>query len=183
MTEPEIDLLSGVLRQAEAVMVAVEPDQLDDPTPCPDYDVARLLDHLVGWARSFAARLSGEASEDDPNDYRAGDDPAAEFHVAAQTIITGYRAGGDAAEQLPVGILVPEFLTHSWDLARATGQQLVADPAAAELGLATVRSMLKPEYRGGDGSFGPEVAVDADAPALDRLVGFMGRDPGWAPAA
>lgn len=183
MDDTQIDLLSDVLRRTEAAIVAVTPEQLHDPTPCSEFDVGRLVDHLVGWARSFADRLTGVEAEGDPDDYRAGDEPAAEFHEAARAIVAGYRAGGPASEQLPIGIVVSEFLTHGWDLSRATGQDLDVDPAAAELGLAAGRSMLKPEYRGPGQSFGAEVEVEASAPAIERLVGFVGRDPGWTPAA
>lgn len=181
MADRTIDLLAEVLHRTGSVVEGVAPGQLHDPTPCAEYDVGQLVDHVVGWARGFAARLAGEEPEGDPNDYRAGNEPARELRDAAGTIVAAYRAGGPAAEQLPIGILVPEFLTHGWDLARATGQQFDVDPAAAELGLATVRSMLKPEYRGPGMSFGPEVEVDASAPAIDRLVAFVGRDPGWRP--
>lgn len=44
-----------------------------------------------------------------------------------------------------------------------------------------LRQVVQPEYRGDGLPFGPEVAVAADAPALDRLLAFTGRDPGWEP--
>ncbi len=182
MDDAQIDLLSGVLRQTEDVIVGVDPSQRHDPTPCADYDVGRLVDHVVGWARSFAASLSGAEPEGDPDDYRAGGEPAAEFHAAAGAIIAAYRAGGATSEQLPSGIVVSEFLTHGWDLARATGQEMAVDASAAEFALASARSMLLPEYRGPGKSFGPEIPVEDSAPAIERLVGFVGRDPGWAPS-
>ena len=43
--------------------------------------------------------------------------------------------------------------------------------------------MLRPEFRGPDKAFGLEVPVSPDTPAYDRLAGWFGRDPGWAPAA
>ena len=183
MSEQQIDQLSGVLRETEALILAVRPEQEHDPTPCAEFDVHQLVDHVVGWAHSFAARVSGEESQDDPGSYRTGETPAGEFHEAARTIITGYRAGTPGSQQLPVGIVVADLLTHSWDLARATGRDPHPDPATAELALETVRGMLQPDYRGPGKSFGAEVEVDASAPAIDRLVGFVGRDPGWQPAA
>jgi hypothetical protein len=53
-------------------------------------------------------------------------------------------------------------------------------PALAEHALAWSRRMLRPEYRGS--AFGPEVLVKQDAPAYQRLAGWFGRDPRWAPA-
>jgi hypothetical protein len=82
MTSAEVDLLEAVLGETEATIAAVRLDQLHLPTPCTDYDVADLTNHLVGWARAFAARFSGASETEDPNAYRAGPSPAAEFHEA-----------------------------------------------------------------------------------------------------
>ena len=179
MNPSEIDLLESVLDEAEATIAAVRPGQEHLPTPCSELDAARLVDHLVGWANSFATRLTGGSVTGDPNDYRAGADPATEFHQAAQRIIGAYREGGEQSQKLPAGFLIMEFLVHGWDLATATGRSGRFTPAAAELALATGRQMLQPEYRGPGKSFGYEVEVSDDAGPVDRLVAFMGRDPGW----
>ena len=179
MSQPEIDLLQSVLDDTEAVIASVAPGQEHLPTPCTDFDVARVVDHLVGWASSFAARLNGGSVTGDPNDYRAGESPATEFQQAAQSILAAYREGGEESQKLPVGILIMEFLVHGWDLATATGSPVRFSPAAADLALATGRQMLAPEYRGPGKSFGEEVAVSDAAGPVDRLVAFLGRDPGW----
>jgi uncharacterized protein (TIGR03086 family) len=183
MGDHDIDLLAASLSEAEASVRAVRPEQRPDPTPCPDYDVGALVDHLVGWARSFADRLTGAEGGTDPGSYRAGDDPGAELHEAAASIVASYRSGAPGAAQLPLGMLVGEYAVHGWELSRAIGREPQVDPAAAELALTTLQGMLKPEYRGEGRAFGLEVAVDPSAPAIDRLVGFSGRDPGWRPAA
>jgi uncharacterized protein (TIGR03086 family) len=179
MSPPEIDLLESVLAETEATIASVRPGQEHLPTPCPDLDVARIVDHLVGWANSFATRLTGGSVAGDPNDYRVGGSPATEFHQASQTIIGAYKEGGEPSQKLPVGFLMMEFLVHGWDLAAATGGSVSFEPAAADLALATGRQMLKPEYRGPGKTFGDEVAVSDDAGPVDRLVAFLGRDPGW----
>lgn len=179
MGPSELDLLESVLDETEATIASVTPAQEHLPTPCPEMDVARLVDHLVGWASSFAARLTGGSVTGDPNDYRTGGNPATEFHQAAQTIVGAYREGGEQSQQLPVGLLIMEFLVHGWDLATATGRSVRFEPAAADLALATGRQMLQPEYRGPGKTFGYEVEVSEAAGPVDRLVAFMGRDPGW----
>ena len=55
--------------------------------------------------------------------------------------------------------------------------------AAVTAAHALFQGMVTDEYRGPDGMFGDEVKVDDDAPALDRLVAFSGRDPEWSPPA
>jgi uncharacterized protein (TIGR03086 family) len=179
MSPADIDLLESVLDETEATITAVTPGQEHLPTPCTEMDVARILDHLAGWAGSFAARLTGRSVTGDPNDYRVTGNPVTEFHQAAQTIVGAYREGGEQSQKLPVGFLLMEFLVHGWDLATATGQSVSFEPAAADLALATGRQMLKPEYRGPGKTFGFEVEVSDDAGPVDRLVAFLGRDPGW----
>jgi uncharacterized protein (TIGR03086 family) len=180
MSSSDVDHLAAVFVETQATIAAVRPDQLHSPTPCSDYDVADLVNHLVGWARSFAARFSGASETEDPNDYRSGTNPAEEFGEAAQAIVSAYRSAAEPTKQLPAGFMVMEFLTHGWDLAVATGQRTNYPDAAAELGLETARDMLKPEYRGS--AFLPEVEV-SDAEQVDRLAAFLGRNPGWRPTA
>jgi uncharacterized protein (TIGR03086 family) len=179
MSPSEIDLLESVLGETEATIASVTPGQEHLPTPCPELDVAGIVDHLVGWATSFATRLTGGSLKADPNDYRVAGNPATEFHHATQTILGAYRQGGEPAQKLPIGLVVMEFLAHGWDLATATGRSARFKPAAADLALATGRQMLAPAYRGPGKSFGYEVEVSDSAGPLDRLVAFLGRDPGW----
>jgi uncharacterized protein (TIGR03086 family) len=181
MSHSDVDLLETVLLETEATIAAVRSDQLHLSTPCADFDVTDLLNHMIGWARSFAARLTGASSTEDPNAYRVGENPAGEFHAAAQAIVVAYRSAAEPTGQLPAGFMVMEFLTHGWDLAAAIGRPPMYPAEAAELGLTTAMEMLKPEYRGS--SFLPEVEVDSTEQAVDRLVAFMGRNPAWLPAA
>jgi uncharacterized protein (TIGR03086 family) len=176
MSESDVNLLESVLLETEATIGAVRPDQLHLPTPCADFEVTELVNHVVGWARHFAARFSGGVSTEDPNGYQAGEHPAAEFHDAAQKIVGAYRSAAEPTAQLPAGFIVMEFLTHGWDLAVAIGRAPDYPASAAELGLKTATEMLKPEYRGS--AFLPEIEVASTNHPVDRLVAFLGRDPG-----
>jgi uncharacterized protein (TIGR03086 family) len=188
----QIDLLADVLGKTGAVVAGVAPGQGDSPTPCPDYDVATLTNHIVGWVQVFAAGAAGGRYEGDPLTYEAGADPGGEFRAAAELMVAGWREHGfdrkvilsspDGMDaRMAFNMTVMEYLTHGWDLAVATGQPLPYsdDEAAAALPLA--EATLPDQYRGEGMGFGERVAVPDDAPALDRFIGFMGRDPGWTP--
>ena len=181
MDASEIDQLESSLARTETIVAGVRADQAGLPTPCAEYDVARLVDHLVGWATSFAARVTGGTFEGDPNDFHAGADPTGEFHAGAQTIVAAYRAGRPEAEGLPVGLLLMEYVGHGWDLATATGQPVTFTAAEAEPALKMGQQMLKPEYRGPGQAFGLEAEAGEAAGSVDRLVAFLGRSPGWTP--
>ena len=85
--------------------------------------------------------------------------------------------GGEQPAELALNMTLMEFLTHGWDLAVATGQTVpyTEDEAAAVLERA--QRTLPAQYRGAGKPFGDVVAVDPGAPALEQLIGFMGRRP------
>ena len=176
----DVDLLESAVRVTGDVVGGVRRDQLSAPTPCPDYDVGELVDHLVGFATSFADRSNGVEPPADASTVTAGEDPAGAYRAQAGRLVDGYRSGAGGDRATPVGIALMEAVAHGWDLARATGQAAPYPDDAVEAALAFGRGVLEPKYRGGDRPFGVEVDVPGTAPVLDRFVGFMGRDPEWS---
>jgi uncharacterized protein (TIGR03086 family) len=95
-----------------------------------------------------------------------------------QALVLSNRHIGD----VPLDSAVSRFFTadvfmHTWDLARATGQDDRLDPVrCAELlaGMEPIEAMMRDS-----GQYGPRVEVPADADAQTRLLGFIGRDPQW----
>jgi uncharacterized protein (TIGR03086 family) len=183
----EIELLSGIVGKTGNVIAGVGPAQLDDPTPCPEMTVGGLVDHLVGWIRSFAAAANGRTYEGDPTAVDT-DDPVGDFRASADSLVAGWREHGFDREVSITGgpgmpadmvfnITVMEYLTHGWDLAVATGQPVPYTDDEAEEVLGRARRTLPPEFRGEGKSFGEIVPVPDDAPAIERLVGFLGRRP------
>jgi uncharacterized protein (TIGR03086 family) len=166
--------LSTVLDKTTTLITGVRPEQRALPTPCPDLDVAGLTDHLVGWLRMFAARAAGVDDQADPNQYRSGADPAAEFAAAGQQAVAAFETG--APDRL-LGMMLIEYIGHGWDLAVATGQPVPYTDAEAQAALDAARGMLQPGYRGPGKTFGYEVEVSDDAPTVAKLVAFIGRDP------
>ena len=84
--------------------------------------------------------------------------------------------------EMALSMILWEYQVHGWDLARATGQPWSPPAEAAEESLEFAPGMLTPDYQGDGKAFAPRVPVPASAPALDRLLGLSGRDPGWWPA-
>jgi uncharacterized protein (TIGR03086 family) len=157
------------------------------PAPVDGWTARDVVDHLVSWFRGFLA-AGGVELEPGPS---AADDPAAAWrhHVAGVQGLLDERGDEEFTHPYvgphPLAAAVDRFYTadvfmHSWDLARATGQEphLDEDEAGRMLeGMRPIEAMLRES-----GQYGPAVPVADDASAVDRLMGFVGRDPAWRPA-
>jgi uncharacterized protein (TIGR03086 family) len=192
-TDRTADLLSAVLADLAPIVSGITPEQLDNPTPCTELDVAQLRDHVVGWLDTFAAGFAdpgGQAPRAGLDGYQAPPDAAAEVQAAAATLDAAIRGGATARPlrlgesampgEMALSMILWEYQVHGWDLARATGQPWSPPAAAAEESLAFAPNMLTPDYQGEGKAFAPRIPVAADAPPFDRLLGLSGRDPGWS---
>jgi uncharacterized protein (TIGR03086 family) len=188
-----LTLLKRALEQTAAIIAAIPAEQSGLATPCPGWDVRALVRHLAGQdLRNFlVAARGGTADWQAPAD-EIGEDWAGEFRDRAAQLMAVWRTtdldgpvampGGDqAALRGRADQQIAELAMHGWDLVMATGQQADLDPALAEHALRWSRQMLRPEFRGPDRAFGPEVPVRPDAPAYQRLAGWFGRNPAWTP--
>lgn len=150
-------------------------------TPCEEWDARRLAAHVVDVTRSFLARLDGSEPPTLPPDadvVAAWDSARADVERALvespDQPVAGFGGEQPFAEVVG-GVLCTDTLLHTWDLARASGQDETLDLTAvskAQAFLAPHAGMLRRP-----GGFGPEVTVPADASAQDRLIAFAGRDP------
>ena len=192
--EPPLQLLERALAQADEVIASVAPEQSSLPTPCSGWDVQALVRHMVVQdLRNFTVAARGEtadwgaAPDDLPEDW------AGAFRRGARTLLRTWQeadldqpvpmpGGGEAPLRARLDHQVTELAVHTWDLARATGQDRELDPEVAERALGWSKRMLRPEVRGEGKAFGVEVPVDDDAPVYDRLAGWFGRDPAWLPS-
>lgn len=185
--------LRTVLGDLERVVGSIKPGQLNDPTPCPDFTVDDLRNHVLGWLTFFAAAVNdpkGETERPDPAKFQrpstASDAAGAVADAAANLVKAASSGAADGDIKLTQGampggaalqLILWEYLVHGWDLATATGQPWQPPADAAETSLTFAQGMLTPEWRGKD--FGDPVEVPADASALDKVLGFTGRDPSW----
>jgi uncharacterized protein (TIGR03086 family) len=161
----------------------------DAPAPVPGWRARDVVRHLVEWFPEFVQAGSGLVLERGPS---ADQDPVAAWQVHADAVQR--LLGGPAAAtpfrhpmvgELPLPVAVDRFYTsdvflHTWDLARATGQDEYLDrDTCAEMlaGMEPIEDLLR-----SSGQYGPRVPVPDDADVQTRLLGFIGRDPG-APVA
>ncbi len=161
------------------VVAGITPDQLDEPTPCEDYTVRGVLEHMITGATAFAAAYRGEAAtEPDVSD------PLGGFPIALGELVSAMTAPGalDQTVEAPFGALpgetfarfvVLDGLVHGWDMATATGQPYDPPPELVEAVEAFARQALDP-LRDGD-TFKDAVEPGADASPIRRLAAYTGR--------
>ena len=141
-------LLSRALDQAGDVLARVHPDQLHRSTPCRDWDVARLIAHLVAAPTRFLAAMRGEDPDWSAEPPPIGTEWAQVFRNEADDLIHAWHQQGDRADSRMVDWQTAEFAVHSWDLAQATGQSTRLDQEVAEQALAFMASGLTPDEQG-----------------------------------
>ncbi|WP_395570383.1 TIGR03086 family metal-binding protein [Streptomyces sp. BK79] len=185
---PVAALIEAAARQTVPVVRGIGDDALIVPTPCADYDVRALVDHLhhvVVQFQELAAKREADFSTT-PSTVRPDTDWRAEFARETGALVTAWAAPG--AEEGTSGQLglpartvahmaLLDLTVHAWDLAVATGQPYEADPEVVAELVDAVEAMAPQarEY----GVFGPEVPVPARATALERVLAMTGRDPRW----
>ena len=189
MTADPTDLFRRTAQSWADRVRALPPDvDWDAPTPCADWSVRELVNHVAGegfWAPPLLEGLTIEEVGDRYDGDLLGDDPVATaidavaVAVAAPTdrptvsLSYGEESTGEYLHQLAA-----DHLVHGWDLAVATGGDAALDAdLVAEVGAwFAEREDL---YRSA-GIIGPR--AESDGTPLGDLLASSGRDPGWARA-
>jgi uncharacterized protein (TIGR03086 family) len=181
---------------AGEVIAQVPRERLGDPTPCSPWTVRDLLKHMVSANLRFAAAVRGDDPDAAcaPDEADLGDDPAASFRGSAKVVTEAFGVPDLAdrrlvLEELPgpmpaavaVGFHVTDVFVHGWDVAVATGVPFTPpeDLTAAVLDRA---SRIPDAGRAPGGPFGLVVEAGSGDTELARLLGLVGRDPGWTSA-
>ena len=160
----QLDTIAPILGD---LVKGVRPDQLDDVTPCAQFQVRDLLGHFIGNLDALAGGFRGEPLPDQliPRPEILGYDPGEAYDRVMADFAAAIRAPGamelvltvpfgDVPAPGLVGFVAFDLMMHSWDLATATGQKYTPpDELVAE------------------------VDPPADANPLERLVAFSGRQP------
>ncbi|MEV4615911.1 TIGR03086 family metal-binding protein [Kitasatospora sp. NPDC049258] len=192
-----LELHRLAMRHSVAAVSLVEADQWTLPTPCAEWDLRRLVEHMTAENHGFAAAADGERTDRSAWDHRpAGGGPVADYRASAERVVTAFGAAGVLEREfwLPridpavpfagrraVSFHLLDYLVHTWDVARALGRPVAFE---AEL-LAEVADIADREVpdtprrlRPGAG-FRPRLPPPADATPLDRLLTDLGRSPSW----
>lgn len=167
------------------LIAEVGPGQWSAPTPCTEWSVRDVVNHLVGMDLVFAALIEGDPMPERRAD-RLGDDPARAYRASNASLQAAFARPGvlERSYAGPLGratgterlqIRLYDLLVHGWDLAQATGIPARLPEDLAEQALAFVQLQLAPQSR--PGRFAGPQPVEESAPAIDRLAAFLGLGP------
>ncbi|MFI2365121.1 TIGR03086 family metal-binding protein [Promicromonospora sp. NPDC019610] len=170
---------------------AVPDGRWDDPTPCTEWTVRDLVNHLVSehlWATHILANETLEQVGSRYDGDLVGTEPVAAWEGAARgsrprwavadARATVHLSMGDAplstyAEQMFVDLTV-----HEWDLACGSGQDRSLDPDAVAFCLVWAQENV--EQFAGLGIVAPPIPCTSDDPMV-RMLALLGRDAAWSP--
>jgi uncharacterized protein (TIGR03086 family) len=189
--EPAAERMAGLISD-------VPDEMLDARTPCPDYTLGDLVDHVASLTLAFTAAATkstgGVGSQPASGDAsRLGEDWRTRIPRDLTTLAQAWREPAAWSGMTRAGpfdlpgevaglVALDELVIHGWDVARATGQAYDCDPRSLDLVHGFVVQMAGPEQEATrEGRFGPVVPVPDDASLLDRVIGLTGRDPDWSP--
>ena len=189
-----LELYRQAIIRAKEVVAQIKQEQLDSPTPCAEWNVRTVINHLIGGIELTTAGLLGNALKFEPGTaessytaeanadklsmaYQSESDAvlAAVAQPGALERVVPTRFGEMPMAQFLMGIALDQ-LVHTWDLARATGQDVTLDPGLVNMAYPILQSGFAEMGRQG-GLIGPEVPVPDGASLQDRMIGYMGRQP------
>jgi uncharacterized protein (TIGR03086 family) len=185
--------LKAACASTDRIVEQVTPDQHELPTPCSEWNVRELSNHLVGTLVLGEALLTDTNPSVEvapgalPGSDLVGDAPLEAYRAGVESLLAA--ATGDAVTRVHTtplgdmpgpalaGFTAMDVFVHGWDLAKATGQRPSWDDELAEQILGFARQTVSDEAGTRAPRIGPQVPYAADAPATQRLVAFLGRNP------
>ncbi|KAA0023436.1 TIGR03086 family metal-binding protein [Antrihabitans cavernicola] len=183
--------LRPACRQMSDLIAGIDDEKLELPTPCAEYSVRDLIEHVDQGAVGFAIMARKADGEEPDIEWGAGWHDRVVGHVqdlgeawtdsSAWEGSTAAGPGLDLPNDVWGKIALTEMVVHGWDLAVATGQQFDLPEPMLQACHDHVASLLTepplPEL------WSNPIEVGADASSIDRIVAVTGRDPGWASGA
>ena len=196
-TPDPVAIFEKAASRVQAIMSGIRQEQGANPTPCTEWDVRQVMNHVIGGAEVLAGSLEGDMPEGvggvSPNSSYSGEKDVSKLAQAyaneSTRILGAVQRPGAMEAATPGGMMtVPQFLVamatdhiiHGWDLARATGQDDALDADVVEAAYAMMTSpegSMFVDMGRQMGFVGPTVTVSDDARLQDKLVAHMGRQP------
>lgn len=177
----ELDSAEASLRVLQSVLHPIANDDWSRPTPCREFDLAGLTDHLMRSITLIGQAAGGQLPERD-----ATDSVERQVIAAARPALDAWHRRGldgtvkfgdnEAPARMLAGILSLEFLVHAWDYATAMERSLDVPDSLSDYVMGVAQSVITPEGRKRAG-FDDPVDIAADARSLDKLVAYTGRNP------
>ena len=170
----------AVLQQ---VLHTIAADDMFRQTPCSEYDISQLTEHLLNSITTLGGMVEADCSAREPADAVEGQIISA----ARPTLDAWHRHGlkgnvslgeSEIPAKVAASVLSVEFLVHAWDYAAALGREVNAPDSLVEYVLGLAQRLIQPDQRA-RGGFAEPVEVPADASPMDRLIAFTGRSPAW----
>jgi uncharacterized protein (TIGR03086 family) len=181
---PLADVHRDALAATGHIVNNISASQLGDATPCDDYDVAGLLQHLISGNYWVVPLVEGKTIDDvgdaidskryGPSDYDASASAAdvafSEPGAMQKPVAVSY---GPVPAEIYAGHRFLDVLIHGWDLAKATDQDTRLDPELVDACWEVITPQI--DLLKGSGMFGSEIAVPDDADPQTRLLATLGR--------
>ena len=165
----------------EQVLHGIAKEDEAKQTPCREFNVAQLTDHLMNSITVLGGAAGAEIPERD-----SSESVERQVAQAARPALDAWRKrgldgmvpfqSGEAPAKMMAGILSLEFLVHAWDYAKSTGREVTAPDELSDYVLNLAKTIITPAGRSSAG-FDDPIDVAVDAGALDRLIAYTGRRP------
>lgn len=192
------DLHRRAVRQSVDIVAAVRDEQWDAATPCAQWTLRQLLEHMVAQHNGFAAAAGGETKDDSVWKVRPLDgDPRVAHAESAERVIAAFaqpgvlerdlwlpeiRRTGGIPGRLAISFHFVDYVVHGWDVGAAIGVPPDFDDDIVEAALEVTRRFVPadgPSREGPSAAFGPALPVPADVSGRDQLLLMLGRSPAW----
>ena len=184
-----VDLYRRAMAGFGDLVHGVGGDQWSKPTPCSDWSVRDLTNHVLGENRWLPPMMAGKTVADVGDAFEGdllGDDPAAAWDEAAKDALvaveepgalerTVHLSFGDFPGRFYLGQVLSDHVIHAWDLARAIGGNEDLDPELVRFAYDEMVPQFE-QWRAA-GAFGPKVEVPEDSDVQTKLLAEAGRRP------
>lgn len=180
------ELFASTLRQANPCILEVRTEELSNRTPCSEWDLRELLNHLVYELLWVPELLNGKTVEEVGNRFDGdvlGEDPINAWKTASAEALAAvertdmesmvHLSRGEVEAGNYINEVSNDVLIHGWDVAQSINCSLIFEPQIAQAVYDFVAANAA-GYRE-SGAFGDEVVVDGNAALQTKLLALEGR--------